>query len=76
MTENGSNKTLVWLVVLAVILSAVFTWKVLDKNVSSPVPEQTQNTVPTASESKPAVVMTIEGNVGVDIQPKQTKEGV
>ena len=71
MTED-SNKLLIGLVVLVVVLSVVFTWKALSQSDNVVQDTQEQATVTTASSTTSVTVG--RATVGIKLLPK-TKEG-
>lgn len=73
MSESGSSKVMVLLVILTVVLSVVFTWKALAQSspVSKPAQNQGSETASAASEpSGPAQLVSTDGQVGINVYKK------
>ena len=74
-TAKSSNKLMIWLVVLVVILAVFFAWKAMTAPNYGPnaAPAQTTTSNAAATPSQPSVPVT-QGQVGVNVQ-QQTKGG-
>jgi hypothetical protein len=73
MAENNSNKVMILLVILVVVLSVTFTWKAYESNTVKPVNNNVQGTsANTGTPFKTSDSGT--SNVAIEIQ-QQIKEG-
>ena len=72
MTDGNSNRVLIWLVVLVVVLSVAFTWQALNESPDASE-ESTQASTTSSAPSEPYVNTEVigAGSVGVNKLPKE-----
>ena len=71
MAQGNSNTVLVWLVIIVVVLSVVFTWRAM--TTESGVAPETQSTS-TQALAVPSPTLETSGQVGVNIIPQTEEE--
>ncbi len=71
MTDDNSSKLVILLVLIALVLSVVFTWKVLDHQIIS---NNNEESVGNAVASQPHAEVT-QGKVGITILPAESSGG-